>query len=599
MVLPLLAAGSSLLLPCALECDDCRNISRRCYQQLWTQRCVNSAWTLHWEQREDYIRSLTYEELRKDLLTDPWLYGRCVQYRSLPSLCKALVDWIGTLSQSALLYRVTHDGRYAYFSEEQLQDFFDVSRTHCQIPVHSILRVLLHDAPVLFSPWSLESLKLVRILGAEREGERHAAIHYDRLLVYLLRTPLLDLLSSLVGRALLAALRLLCELKFARYLAPEHGLYGVAGCALDGFHGTCRPQGGTNVSSLSAFYRHRFPGLPPSLVARWRERGEGLAVASGLLAVADRRRNLGEVTAPSLALAQNAFRRALASTRLEDSLDMAGARNSQHVVWHLLDKLASASEVLVPVSPPVHATAVPAWRKEVRMAVVPDHDPVSDHIRQRQSFHCPEEFYENLEEVASPQIAAGTHVVVVEVGGYTGDCLLWAGGWLGPGRLRALEVEPVAIATARLHQSLVRNGLHRAVTVATTAVGDGAAHTIDGTGRRMLGSPNLVQRRCDDSSVVACQRMRTLDEVLANWSALAEGVLVDLVRVKTNGQEAFVLGGLSGHLRASRIRRLQLETPDLEPNVQSVRSAVALYPQYELVRETVSWYNKVLVYQLS
>ena len=50
-----------------------------------------------------------------------------------------------------------------------------------------------------------------------------------------------------------------------------------------------------------------------------------------------------------------------------------------------------------------------------------------------------------------------------------------AGAWLGPARFRAVEVEPVAAATARLKESLLLNGLSGVVQVTTAALGDGIA----------------------------------------------------------------------------------------------------------------------------
>lgn len=152
---------------------------------------------------------------------------------------------------------------------------------------------------------------------------------------------------------------------------------------------------------------------------------------------------------------------------------------------------------------------------------------------------------------------------------FLGDCLLWAGGWLGPDRLRALEVEPNVAATARLADSLAQAGLARSVHVVSETLGDGASHWVDAKAPDRA-NPNfgLCPRRnasCAATSASArcsLRRLSTLDEVVAKWLARAPAARpIDLLRVKAGHSVALILRGMRAHLQAGRVRRLLLEAP--------------------------------------
>merc|ERR1712183_1082489 len=127
-------------------------------------------------------------------------------------------------------------------------------------------------------------------------------------------------------------------------------------------------------------------------------------------------------------------------------------------IWHFLDKLALPLRVVVDVEKPLNHP--PPKIPQVDMSVLPDHDIISNHLRRERKFHCPSLFYNLEAESSVANTMVPGHITepvrIVEVGGFLGDCVLWAGAWLGIGGVKALEVEPVTAATVRLKESLAR-----------------------------------------------------------------------------------------------------------------------------------------------
>ncbi|CAE8637775.1 unnamed protein product, partial [Polarella glacialis] len=241
---------------------------------------------------------------------------------------------------------------------------------------------------------------------------------------------------------------------------------------------------------------------------------------------------------------------------------IATAVSGTHLVWHLLDKLSLDLRVQVEVHAPFGMTGV-AHMPSLWMSLLPGRDIVSDSVRNTGEFHCPGLFRQLVATAASAQPAEST-LRVVEVGGFLGDCLLWAGAYLGPDRLQALEVEPVAAATSRLRQSLAEAGFASAVSVTTEAVGDGeeyGAFAVGASGH-VPANPNFEVKRGVSAEAAAAQhgrlrrRLRSLDEILEEW--LEPGAVLDLVRVKAAGSEPAILRGLQRHLAAVQVRQLMV-----------------------------------------
>jgi len=292
-------------------------------------------------------------------------------------------------------------------------------------------------------------------------------------------------------------------------------------------------QNSTGGQLLAAFYQNREPGLPVSLIDQLQQSESQLQVASGMLAAADRIRNSGKDPSSyssALSKAEHSLRQALS---LLPALQMAfpRARNGppEHLIWHFLDKLSLELHISLDIRSPSDEASKPILNT-IKMALVPDRDMVADSIRRTLTFHCPRIFREAFEKTV--QDAPLSLITLVEVGGYLGDCLLWAAAWLGPSRLRALEVEPVASATARLSESIAINGLQDSMEVMTAALGDGEACELTASG---VTNPNFVPQLClkaneqswgpgvnsaECYSQAPCTRLQTLSEVLDKWALL-------------------------------------------------------------------------------
>jgi len=276
-----------------------------------------------------------------------------------------------------------------------------------------------------------------------------------------------------------------------------------------------------------------------------------------------------------------------------------------HLTWHFLDKLTLDRSVILEVSAPQELQVEPAIPR-LRMAVLPDRDIISDHVRWQQRFHCPAIFKSTFAEAWLRRPVGSHRLFLVEVGGFLGDCLLWAGAVVGPGHMRALEVEPVAAATAEFTKSLNWAGLSEDVKVVTDAVGDGAEHVIAAaatTGGTAIANPNFnLGPRANSSNrgQNRAVRLRTLDEVLDVWDHLVTGAVIDLVRVKAAGSEALIVQGLVQHLRTARVKRLIVECNDVV--ARKVLNIFKELPRYrldqDLLTKTASSFSIVVKYQL-
>lgn len=401
----------------------------------------------------------------------------------------------------------------------------------------------------------------------------------------ILRNTLFDTAPQrlLQERGLLSALRASSEAPFAKELR-QHGAVSVDKCASIGFRSRkCdghRVASHRNASLLAAFYRQRDPGFSPAFIARLKGSDNPLMKVSGLLAEADRRRNLGKAFAHELNVAFDELRNFLyMGFPIESLIPTKGA--PQHLIWHFLDKLSLQLHVLVEVKSPFDGPA--PQLSEVKMSVLPDHDIVSDYVRRMGEFHCPSLFTKLVAEAAAAGTWTGTAPLrVLEVGGFLGDCLIWAAAWLGPARLKALEIEPVAPATRRLAETLAWAGFSDAVSVVTEAVGDGNTHELGvtaGGSSTVAANPNFgVQCAGLKAMGGRCARVkhRSLDEILTMWLDFPSDAVLDLVRIKAAGSELRIVSGLRQHFAAGRVRRLYVQTVHKE----AVQRLFEQWPHY-------------------
>mmetsp|Transcript_7381 Transcript_7381/g.20666 ORF Transcript_7381/g.20666 Transcript_7381/m.20666 type:complete len:597 (+) Transcript_7381:24-1814(+) len=578
----MVAAGKD---PCApYRSGGVRGVSRACYAALWAARCTTQRWRDDWRLGARHLEQLTYEEVVAGIERHGH-YG-CHPAHEWQKTCGGLGIVLDLLAKMLYIGSVpqisAHNPRGREPDEfgDQALDLAVASRDTCGT-MSGMLRLLLQRVPELFSNATRSRSTAKRLRAGVPLWAWRSSLHKEPLRSWLAGTD-----------SKFSALRSASEAPFARLLR-RNGLAGVDECAQVDFHGpVCSGQdlgigGPVNITLWANFYRHRFPGLPEAMVERLKRSEDPLLRMSGLLAAVDRRRNLGldyedlldDISFPWVSI--------------EDTLPSAGPPT--HLVWHFLDKLSLPLTVSVPVKPLNGATIEPHLPR-LEMSVIPDRDIISDHVRNNLEFHCPVSFMELITERAE----ASPHEVlrVVEVGGFTGDCLLWAAAWLGPGRLRALEVEPVAAATAQLQRTLARNGLSEVITVQTEALGDGAVHNMDSPfvcSRKRPANPNFSVKRflVDDGArgggdVPApggrhcAQQLRALDDVLEAWPELPPGARVDVVRVKAAGSEPLILAGLRRHLAGSRVRKVHVETP---PDNLGFLFEVMDWPQYTAGRD--------------
>jgi len=485
------------------------------------------------------------DELVQEVITN----HRCWLHRDAWQIC---VHISGFVDQLAILVRggmVT--AAQDLMANYDLIDSLDIAQQHCII-YNRVLRLLMHELPEAFSTEAIELVK--------RRGH---AIHmrqedFRDMLITIQPDRLKD------GSGIFSVFRMLSELPLIRELR-RRGIDSLDACIREGFRGPACSVG-LNISLLASFYRHLDPGLPTALSARLATSDNRLLATSGRLAIADLRRNLGVTgySAEYYAAFETLQAELARPGALGKTLPIAGA--PWHLTWHLLDKLSLDIRVSVSVNVAEDVTK-PAF-SDVSMAVLPDRDIVSTDVRRKKVFHCPEAFKAQLVEIAASTSEGALRVV--EVGGYLGDCLLWAAAWLGPDRLHGLEVEPVAAATMRLTQSLKWNRFEGAIDVITEALGDGTTEMdVAAASSGLVANPNFRVRRCRSTGTRRCTRLRTLDEVLQHWPMLLHGDVVDLLRVKASGFEPQIVRGLRGHLAVSRVRQLLVQS-DSEREVSSI-----------------------------
>lgn len=381
--------------------------------------------------------------------------------------------------------------------------------------------------------------------------------------------------------AVFSVLRMVSEAPLSRDLRNQ-GLDGFDDCARTGSTVAC---GGSNASLLAVFYRHRHLGIPWAKIhGQLIAHDDPLARCWILLAAADRRRSAGADRVPEVSDGLKALVQALKLVSLEETLPTYGP--PLHLAWHLLDKLSLPLRVNVGVEPPSIkvGSAPPSEVPKIWMSVLPDRDIISDYVRRNHQFHCSPAFQEVLANISQESTSEGRALTILEVGGFLGDCLLWAVAWLGPERIRALEVEPAAVAMAQFSESLARNGFNEAVDGIAAIVGDGKVHQVHlvAEGSAALAHPNFALCSLEPIANSQCAplRLRTLDEILENWPRLQEGDVVDLVRVKASRSEDLIIAGMRQHLTDGRIRCLLVERdPD---QGAAILHAMAEWPRYRL-----------------
>lgn len=394
-----------------------------------------------------------------------------------------------------------------------------------------------------------------------------------------------------------SAMRLLMEAPLLCQLQSQ-GVRGIEECVRLNFRPRCchwSVPGHGNTSLVGAFYRHRDPGMPQAVLERLTRGGGPLSEAWRLLAEADGRRNLGQEYSSVIWAGLEELRRASVG-----KFEVAGpalalllppvAGPPVHLVWHLLEKLSLENSVTLPVIVPEGCRAnfascnpsLAAVMPTIELSLLPGHDAVSDSVRELFDFHCGRDVKHTITTAASE--ASGHNFFFVEVGGFLGDCLLWAGAFLGPARFRALEVEPNVAATGRLLESASRAGFASSVMIHREALGDGQSYRVmpNSGGDPVWTLCDLdTHPRSPGKKGCVYRQLRTLDDVVSSWDALPAGALLDLVRIKTQGSERLVIRGFQRHLAAGRARRLHVEL-GIEESDELIQ---AMKPRYRLELE--------------
>lgn len=593
-------------------------VPRECVAALWKDHCSTDYWRELWQENRAKYQGLTFEEVSQDI-------NKVRSYRCWPRessreaciFCGVWLDWTTTLLQSGFLQERSGTST---IGDEEFVDAVEASRNGCPL-MHVVMRLLLQRLPEVVSNRSRRMAIRRRLhVGVPTETMRDTILTKSAWLL-------------IASQGIFSALRAISEAPLTRELWSR-GLDGVDDCLKTGFNRReCRFRntgGGVaaNESLLEAFYEQRDPGLDDAFARRLAQASDSpLLQASGLLAMADRKRNLGQDYSKELEAGFQTLRTILGATRLETLLPQQGP--PLHLVWHYLDKLTLPLQVAIEVGAPLSLQgSVSGSQKrrapqssEVQMSVLPDRDLISDHIRRTREFHCPNTFKELIAALANGRDEgegqSADVLKLVEVGGFLGDCILWALAWLGPHQILALEVEPVAAAMARFRESLVRWGVEDRVEIVTEPLGDGGSAEISmtrGASGMTPANPNfhLVLRQPlvpGTASLGALRagsavqiRPRALDEVLMAWAALGSPAeeeqksvsggsssstasaaalgSVDLVRIKAAGSEALIVAGLRDHLEARRVRCLMVEAAP--PNMRVVQDFMAQLPWYSL-----------------
>eukprot|EP00747_Dinoflagellata_sp_TGD_P077807 gnl/TRDRNA2_/TRDRNA2_159759_c0_seq3.p1 gnl/TRDRNA2_/TRDRNA2_159759_c0~~gnl/TRDRNA2_/TRDRNA2_159759_c0_seq3.p1 ORF type:complete len:517 (+),score=60.92 gnl/TRDRNA2_/TRDRNA2_159759_c0_seq3:105-1553(+) len=238
------------------------------------------------------------------------------------------------------------------------------------------------------------------------------------------------------------------------------------------------------------------------------------------------------------------------------------ALRTVHPLWLLLDRF------MLPKIVPVMDEA---WQFPILVAVLPDCDEVSMHLLSKREVHCPTPVRLLLRHIVEGALP-GRGMRFVEVGGFIGDCALWA---VYDRSFHVLEIEPHAQATAALQTSLaLLRSLEgeRRVTVRTHALGDeagwfgfgsGSCVSCDISPARKLSAVDFGARtvrvgreRCVPDTA-GCVEFHRLDEELDMWFGMPDALdsnaaVVDVLRIKANGFEPAILHGLGAW--ASRVR---------------------------------------------
>eukprot|EP00445_Apocalathium_hangoei_P079626 CAMPEP_0204185886 /NCGR_PEP_ID=MMETSP0361-20130328/55669_1 /ASSEMBLY_ACC=CAM_ASM_000343 /TAXON_ID=268821 /ORGANISM="Scrippsiella Hangoei, Strain SHTV-5" /LENGTH=638 /DNA_ID=CAMNT_0051146153 /DNA_START=1 /DNA_END=1917 /DNA_ORIENTATION=- len=600
-----------------------RGLTRACYGAIWAAQCTTEYWREHWHSNSETLAVYTYEEAIADVRNNR--HHRCWPHSDEAENCQVAVNWLDFATSMAFTGFLPERSRVPLLGDEEFVDMVEATRFSC--PVRSmLLRLLLQRMPQVLTN-SSRRLAHIKMM--------HVGVPINVLRQFMLSNSF----SRLVGQTgLFGPLKTAAEAPWHRELDGT-GLAGVDECAKTGRE-VPSPQdfelGRTNSSSssssprrscthlLATFYRQRDPGLDHALTKRWLDaastadadaddsKAKSLMRVSALLAQVDLLRNLGDGPGSLLKQAGEELRAFLRRTTDWDSWMLPSRGPPQHLVFHFLDKLSLQLVVDVVVDPPnpmpsedMLGRAMGPAINQVKMSVLPDRDIISDHIRRTGTFHCPFTFKQQLLEAAAQSfnnagVSDGEVLRVVEVGGFLGDCILWATAWLGPSRIRALEVEPVGAATSRFRESVARNGFSDSVEVRTEPLGDGGPALFvaaAGGGGAAPANPNYYLTAAhgrggggtsgDESGVprsvsggAALLRPRALDEVLLGWGELPEGAFVDFVRVKASGFEALIVAGLHRHLAARRVRRLFAET-GIEP-AKKIKQFMSQWPDYEL-----------------
>lgn len=587
-----------------------RKVARSCLAAMWTQQCATNFWKEIWRKNVDKLSKLAHAEFVEFIRERT--HERCWDYQ-FRHACQATSDWMEQIS--SFYYSGFAGHGTGFIHPQELIDIAEVTAIHCPVYYHA-LRLLVQELP--------------EILG----NETLVYVRRSRLHLGLPSAILWQVVQRKEGQVQVensawAVWRAVAEAPFVRELASR-GIQGIDTCSRIGFRQpvcTTRfawwsavdmsgqlnystTQGwnpmlsairaiGLSSSLLATFYRQRDPGLDPAVINRLlcSEKGS-IDYISGLFAWADRQRNLGQSHSVKFAEAFDSLQNLVkvGPSKFQEALfPVIGPPN--HLIFHFLEKLSLALVVNISIQIPTIETlrfrlqgsfgdvfkwypgpAVPF----VQMSVLPGRDIISDKVRSTKEFHCPTSFMHLLGIVVdkSPRISP---LRVVEVGGFLGDCVLWAMGVLGPSRMRAMEIEPVQAAMRRFKQTLNRMGFADSVEILEEPLGDGGPQLM----RRAVGpqgsspaNPNfhLVRGGTGDRSSATQFRPKTVDEALEAWSGMPKGASIDLLRVKAAASEGRILKGAYKSLSCGRVRHLLVFTDE---NSAEIDQYMKQWPQYE------------------
>eukprot|EP00401_Gymnodinium_catenatum_P005867 CAMPEP_0117598064 /NCGR_PEP_ID=MMETSP0784-20121206/75201_1 /TAXON_ID=39447 /ORGANISM="" /LENGTH=523 /DNA_ID=CAMNT_0005400497 /DNA_START=103 /DNA_END=1674 /DNA_ORIENTATION=+ len=470
-------------------------------------------------------------------------YGLCVMQEA--RVCINWAHWIhllGSVLSTGLLVSV----RAATYAGTSFMTSLEVAASHCPL-TYALVVAICFDFPEAFREISVD-------LNSQCL-QRSTADPYDDIEQQLLTVSLWQLLFQ--PAPIFAALRILSFAHLFRW-AHLHGgsAADLLGNCIANRSGPCWHVGvSSNASLLEVAERHRTEGLPAEYALQLMASPDGLARATGVLARLDRSRSqldVGSTTMnfrTSIDLVETYLREALRS------MPFATVVHNAQLCWYFLDKLTLPQVVPVRVSPPRGTDPSSLHRQVIHMFVMPGRDLVSDYVRRTATFHCPSVFGDELTQVGQGELRQRTCYTVAEVGGYLGDCLLWASAWLGP-RLCTLLVEPVSAATKRYASSLRHNGLPQGprMEIRSVAVRGNATQTLPGF-LAPMSNPNTYHW---DLSTAP-----TIDDEFSAWLPRIGDDLVDLVRIAATGPyQIDMLAGMSLHMARGRVRRLLVQTSD-------------------------------------